>query len=228
MLEKNISVSETDKQLLKTLLPLLGVALLFVFAGKFAVSQLTNINKQVSDAKKTQSILKEKVELLSMISHTSANSASIALVAFPKSNPALQVVYQLKTMASMDQLMLTNIKTSISEDFSNMTSLNTTFDITGSKDQVFIFAQKISEIAPLTFIQKIDVSESMGVYIANFTTKTYFSALPTKVPAVTSAATDLTSTEKELLNQISTLTRPVVYESLSPSVGEINQNPFGE
>ena len=163
-----------------------------------------------------------------MISSTAANSANTALFAFPKSNPALQVVYQLKMLASSDQVVLTNIKTSISEDFSNMTSLNTVFDITGNKEQVFTFAQSISTIAPLTFIQKVDITESTGIYMANFTTKTYFSALPTKVPAVTSPVTDFTSTEKELLNQIGLLTKPVIFDSVNLSTGGVSDNPFGE
>ena len=221
-------VSETDKQILKAIGPLVIVIILFLFTGKFALGQISKVTKQIEDKKKVQSVLLEKSKILSSISSTVSNSMNTALSAMPKSNPSFALMYQLKILSSSHQLALSNIKASVDENMTSMMSLNASFDVTGTKGQIFSFVKALGSVAPMTFVQKLDLSESVGNYTASITTKTYFSPLPTKVPAITQAITDLNSTEKALLLQINSLSKPAISEVISATPSAINTNPFGQ
>ncbi len=221
-------VTETDKQVLKAVGPLLAVVLLFIFAGKFAASQVTKMTKKISEEEKVKQVLTEKLKVLSSVSATVGSSANTVLAAMPSTNPSLSLMYQLKILSSNYQLVLSNVKSSVDENMTSMMALNSSFDISGSKDQIFSFIKAIGGIAPITFVQKVDLSESVGAYTATVTTKTYFAPLPTKMPAVTQAITDLSSTEKALLSQMNGLSRPVVLEINVSTPSAINTNPFGQ
>lgn len=227
-MDLKFQVTETDKQIIKTIGPLLVVIIIFIFAGKLIIVQITNVMKKISDENKIKSVLTEKLKTLTSFSMSSSGFADIALAAMPKSNPSLPVMYQLKILSSKYQLVLSNLKASVDENITNIMSLNSSFEVTGAKEQVFLFIRAINTIAPMTFVQKVDFNESVGVYKATIATKTYFAPLPTKVPAVTQAITDLSSTEKALLSQIASLSRLIVSGIGSPTPSSVNPNPFGQ
>lgn len=223
------NLSESDKQILKSVAPLVIVIILFIISGRFAISKVTDIRKQITDAKKVQLVLNNKLKTLSTISQNSGASANLAVMAFPKSNPALQLFSQIKILAGTNQLILSNIKSSIgSAEGDNLSFLNTTFDITGSRNDIFSFIFGTSGIAPLTFIQKVDFTENQGAYTANITARTYFAPLPSTIPTVTQAVTDLSSVEKNLLAELGTLSQPITFEVSYATVSATNPNPFGQ
>jgi hypothetical protein len=222
-------VSESNKQIIKSFTPLVVVILLFLLVGKFSIGQVANLKSEINKVKKTESVLNKKLSTLLAVSQTTTLGANAALSALPKSIPSLQVVSQLKTLASVNQVVLNNIKASIvgSTDPSDLSYLNTAFDLSGSEEQILQFIKSIDTIAPITLIDKMSLAENGGLYTANISARTYYAPLPTKIPTITQSVDDLTSTEKVLLTQISNLSQSEVVEPVYASGSAVNVNPFG-
>ncbi len=224
-----LEISENDKQILKSVAPLVIVIILFVIVGKFAIAQVTNLRNQISEAKKTQSVLSNKLNILRSISQVSISGTNAALIALPKSNPSLQVMSQLKFLASSNLVVIEGIKVSMAGDSSDSLShVTTSFNIIGPKDAIIAFVKSVDTIAPITFVEKMELVEDSGLSAANITTKTYYASLPTTIPTVTQTITDLTSSEKDLLSQIGGLSQSALEIPASASVSGINPNPFGQ
>jgi len=228
-LNGNMNVSENDKQILKSVAPLVVVIILFFVAGKFAISQVKSLRDQISEAKKTQSVLSNKNIVLRTISQVSEAGSSAALIALPKSNPSLQVVSQLKSLASANAVVMDTVKSSAPVDTSgDLVYVTTSFNLKGPRDSILSFVKSVENLAPITYIEKIGLSEDGGSIEAVISVKTYFAPLPKTIPTITQPITDLTSTEKSLLSEITGLTQPAFTEVTFATSGAINANPFGQ
>lgn len=223
----NLKISENDKQILKSVAPLVVIIILFVLVGKFGLDQINNIRNQINDAKKNQSVLSEKVNILKNISSVSVEAPADALVALPKTNPSLLVMAQINNLIANQPLLLANLGSSPpSESTGGMSSVLTSFSLSGTKDAIISFVENIDKIAPMSFVQKVDMNGSGNELTADISIKTYFAPLPKTIPTVTQAVTDLTATEKSLLTEISELTEVSLFDVATAS-GGINPNPFG-
>ncbi len=226
---QGLTVTEKDKQILKSIVPLLIVVALFIFAGKFAIGQIKNVSTQIKEAKKTQSVLSEKLKTLRSVSLVSASGSTAAIIALPKSNPSLQIISQIRNLASMNLLLIEGIRASVSEsDIGQMSYVTTSFNLVGPREAISAFVKGIEGIAPMSFVDKLSlVEDGSGGTAASVTVKTYFAPLPSTIPTVTQSVTDLTASEKELLKQISSLTQPVIDTGIVATVSGANPNPFG-
>lgn len=223
-------MSENDRQILKSVAPLVVIILLFIFVGKFGVNQIKNIRTNIADTKKSQTILTEKLRILKSISADAGIGTNWTLFTLPKSNPSLQVISQLKLLSSMNSVIIGNIKSSLSSaDAKGSSYITTTFKVSGSRESIVAFVKAIDTIAPITFVEKMELTESSGVNIANITSRTYWAPLPSTIPQVTQSVNDLTPSEKALLTQIGQLSFPIASDlTVGTSSGAFNENPFGQ
>lgn len=230
MSKKNegLTITENDKQVLKSTLPLFVVVLLFIFAGKFAVSEIQKINNQIKETKKTQSVLSQKLNTLRSVSQLSVSGTNAAITALPKSNPSLQVVSQMKSLASSNLLLIQDMRSSASDKSSSQVPyVTTSFNLVGSKDAISAFIKGVDTIAPISFVDKVSLTQDGGAFAANISVKTYYAPLPSTIPTITQTVTDLTASEKELLNQIGRLSQPALNLPVTATVSATNSNPFG-
>jgi len=222
------NVPESDKRVLKSIAPLFIIVILFIIAGKFAITQITNVRGQISVAKKNQSVLTDKLKTLRSVALVSESGSSIALTALPKSNPSLQVISQLKMLASTNLVIIEGLRSTVSDGSTDEIShVKTSFNLIGPRDAVTAFIKGVDTIAPITFVEKMDLVEDTGFGSASITTKTYFASLPKTIPTVTQPITDLTASEKDLLTQIGKLSQSVIDIPAASSTSGINANPFG-
>lgn len=225
---EGLTITENDKQILKSTLPLVAVILLFVFAGKFAFSQIQKINSQIKETKKTQSVLSQKLSTLRSVSQLTVSGTNAAITALPKSNPSLQVVSQIRNLASSNLLLIQDVRSSASDKSSSqIPHVTTSFNLVGSKEAISAFIKGIDSIAPISFVDKVSLTQDGGAFAANISIKTYYAPLPSTIPTITQPVTDLTASEKELLNQISGLTQPTLNLPVTATVSGSNPNPFG-
>lgn len=223
------SVTESDKQVLKAVAPLGIILILFVFVGKFGFSQISGVRSRLKEIKKTHSTLTQKLNILSSISGVSSEWANTTAYALPETNPSLQVLSQIRILSSNNNLVLSDIKVSTSGSGSKgLFSVNSTFGVMGTKDSILEFARNLDNIAPITFISKMQISESDGVAQAEINTQTFYAPMPKNIPGVSQAVTDLSESEKEMITQISSLNSPVVGDSFLPIIEGVNPAPFGE
>ena len=89
------------------------------------------------------------------------------------------------------------------------------------------FLKSIDTIAPITLVDKIKINEVGGTTRAEVSVKSFFAALPTKLPSLTEPLRDLTEAERETLSKISALTQPP-FTDIPPSQGEGKIDPFAE
>lgn len=220
-------ITQKDKQILKAAAPLLIVVLLFYIVSKFGFMKIKEIKQQINTNKKTISVLSGKLKILQSVSAAYSSGSDASLTALPDKNPTLSVISQLKLLASSSSVMISDVKSSLPGELADLSYVATSFIAAGTKDSIISFTRAINTIAPISIIEKIDMSTNAGYSEANISIKTYFAPLPKTIPTVTQAVTDLTASEKSLLSEISILTPPVFGEVVQTEGGSINQNPFG-
>jgi len=228
MKEMMDKISENDKRILKSVAPLVIIAVLFFVVIKVALPQLSSLKSQITGAKKVKSVLTEKIKILSSVSAMIGDNS--AIYALPKSNPALQAVSNLNLLASTNSVSVSDIRSSIANSgaVSNLSSVTISFSATGIREQLIAFIKSIDTVSPIMIVDKVDITDNQGINTASLTIKTYFASLPEKIPTITEAVTDLTPGEKALLSQISKLSPPLFIDASVGGVGPTNPNPFGQ
>jgi hypothetical protein len=222
------TIPESIRQTVIAGAPLLIVIILFAVVGNFGVSKVLKVRSEIESAQNTEQTLTQKLNLLKTLSSDAALKSGIVTSAVPDSNPSLTVSSQLKTMAGVNGVILSAIKSSVgSVNSSGLNDVNITFSVEGARQQVFSFLESVAKISPITITNKISISEVMGLVKADINVKSYWADFPKTIPSVTTPITDLTTAEKEILANISGLTQPIFTE-VTPSQGEINPNPFGQ
>lgn len=224
-----LGLTEQNKELLKSIWPLLVVIILFIVVGKIAVSQITAISTQVKDAKKSQTVLTTKLNTLKSTASITESGSEVALTALPKSNPAIMIMSQLKNISSQYPVVISNIRSTFADNnSSNLMFVSTAFDLSGKPEDIMSFIKAIDNIAPITVIQKISITSNVDFYTANIVAQTYYTPLPSTIPSITQPVNDLTAAEKDLLNKLSALSQPMVIPQANTSGDtSINPNPFG-
>lgn len=219
-------IPENIKVIGSSVLPLIIILILFVIVGNFAFSKITDLRTQIGDAETVGNTLKQKVNLLSTVSGSVANYSSSAAVALPDSNTSLAVISQLKNLAILNTVLLSNIKAgSETKDPSGFSRTDVSFDVEGSRDQIVTFLKAISGIAPISLVGTVKISESGGLVRAGVGVRTFWAAIPKTLPTSNQSINDLTADERSLLSTINSLTPPSF--SVAPaSQGGGRPNPF--
>lgn len=219
-------IPENIKAVLTSSAPLVVVIILFIFAGQFGFSKVSDIRAQIDKAQKDNSVLTQKLNLLQEVSSSLAAGSGVAVTALPDKNPSIVVLSQIKNIALSAGVTLGNIKAGDSiQDNSGLFRVDISFEATGARPQIISFLQNIEKIAPITRIDKIKINESGGAALTNITLKSFFSPLPTTIPPVTQAISDLTPAEKTILTNITNLTQPT-FVDLPASGGSGRTDPF--
>ena len=216
------------KQTLVAIMPLFVVTVLFVFVGNFGIGKISDLRGKITQAENDQATLTQKLGLLRTLSATAATSISAVTSALPDTNSSLSVISQLKSVALLNGVALTSIKSNIGPTSgSGLNEADVSFNADGTRAQLITFLDSISGISPITVLDKVKLLESAGTDRAGVNVKSFWVSLPKTIPAVTQPITDLSSAEKATLTKISGLIQPT-FNQVAPSEGGINQNPFGQ
>lgn len=229
-MEKSFTnITGKEKQIIKSIGPLLVVVVLFIFVGKFGISQISKLQSKIKETEKKRATLVQKLNILNSISQESAEWADLTVYALPRSNPSLQLLSQLRTVSSNNNVVLTSVKVSPGGGGeSNLKTIGSSFSVLGTKESIVAFCNGISQIAPMTLISNINLTDEAGMTKADITARTFYADLPKTIPSVTQAVTDLSTSEKEIINQVSALSQPIISETFTSSTEGINSSPFGE
>lgn len=219
-------IPENVLTVIKTFLPLVVIIILFVIIGQFGFGKITDIRNQIETAKSDQKILTQKLDILRKIESTGEQSSNLVVAALPESNPSLLVVSQVKLLAGKNGLMVSGLKASTPAVGTNgLSSVNISFNITGSRTQIESFIRGVISFAPITIVDKIKINESApGSSSGGITLKSYWAPFPTKVPAVSQAVTDFTPDEQQILQNLGSLTLPIFGQVPAASGGK--SDPF--
>jgi Tfp pilus assembly protein PilO len=214
-----MKIPENVVIVIKAALPLLVIIILFVLVGNFGFAQISQLQVQIENARKDQTVLSQKLDILRGVAGSGTASSNFVAAALPDSNPVILVISQIQLLAGTEGLTLSELKSGSPavDAATGLSTVSVFFDITGSRAQIQSFLESIDSFAPITIVDKVKISEaSPGVALASITVKSFWSPFPTKVPAVTTAINDLTPSEKETLQGVSNLTQPL-FSQIQPS-----------
>ena len=94
------------------------------------------------------------------------------------------------------------------------------------ESQLFDFAKDLNKIAPISTFNSASVTTGRGSSLIFMEISTSWTKLPEKIPAITDPVVDLTPEEKDLLDQLVLLDKPI-YTKLDPSFDNTGKdNPF--
>lgn len=219
---------ENTKQVIKSVAPLLIVIILFLFVGKFGVGKITGLSTKIKDSKRTQTILQEKLNILTSVSQTAAVNAGRVVYALPESNPTIAALSQLKNLALTNNLILKEIRSSNSSSDTSFSSVNISFSVEGARDSILAFINSIKTVAPIMLVSRAQLREGQDIAKADITVSSFWAGLPSSIPPVTQTVSDLTASEKEMLIELSQLNQLVYTSTNSATSSDINLAPFGQ
>ncbi len=214
------------KLVMNSVLPLTIVVILFIVVGQFGISKVTDLRNQIEKSQKDQTVLAQKIKLLESISSTVEEDSGASLAALPDANPSLIAISQLKNISTLNGIGISGLKSaSPVEDSGGLSHISLSFETTGTRSQIVAFLKSLSDIAPITIVEKLKMSETGGVARAAVTVKAYWSNLPKTLPTLTSPITDLTPAEKKTLESVNALTQPS-FVIVPPSEDAGKTDPF--
>lgn len=219
------------KKILTSVLPLVSVLILFLIVGRFGIGKIRVVRDQISKAQKDEKTLTQNLKILSTVSETiNGDKTSLVTLALPSTNPSLLAISQLKNLAITNGLLITTIKAGNEvKDNSGLSRVDIAFEMRGDKRAIYSFLGGIGKLAPIMLISKVKITESTGNTGANVTIASFWEALPKDLPATTELITDFTQKDKELLNNILSLTPPTISgaSDLPASQESGRVDPFG-
>ncbi len=217
---------ENVRLILNSLVPLIIVLVLFVLIGQFAFGKISEVRNKITKSQKDQLILVQKLDLLKTLGSTASSSIESVSNALPETNPSLAVISQIKNLAVQNGVVVANVKGGAEvKDNSGLSRADISFEVFGPRIQIILLAKTVSQIAPVTLMDKIKISENAGSARANISVRSFWAPFPTKLPALTEAITDLTADEKKTLGLTVNLIQPQFTE-FPPSEGGGKADPF--
>jgi hypothetical protein len=206
---------------------LLVVIFIIIFAVKIGMAQIRERRIKLNLSQKNESILTVKKNLLESVSADITNQANFAVAGLPSQNSSLLALSQIRSLAGSYGLSLSNIKVSSGGGSgSNLNSAEIIFDAEGSLNSLVFLVASLNNIAPISKVTKANLAFLGDLTRATLSVRTFWSAFPTKIPAVLDPATSLTEPEKKLLQTISGYTMPA-FINLVPTNPMLRSNPFG-
>ena len=204
----------------KVVLPLVVIIILFITAGQLGFGEISKIRAQISKTSNENGTLTQKIDILRNISEIGEAGSNTVVSALPDSNPSLLVLSQIKTLAGTNNLTISSPKGgSLNPDTKELSSVNISFSLSGSRDQIKLFLDGISSLAPLMVVDKIKIVESTpGISLASIVVKSFESPFPEKIPAISDPITALTSVEEQTLQELGNLSQPM-FSVIPPSEG---------
>jgi hypothetical protein len=194
--------------------------------GNFGISKVLELRGQIDAAQTQKNVLTQKLDILQNVNSTLGTAPDLATSALPAGNPSLLTISQLKTLAITNGIILTGIKAGTEiADPSGLSRNDVSFEATGTREQVLAFLKGINTFAPINVVDTIKMNEQSGLTKATTTVKSFWSPLPTKLPSVTQAISDLTPDERVILSSVTSLTQPT-FLALPPANTAGKTDPF--
>lgn len=193
-----------------------------------AFSEIGSLREELTKITKSENILKTKLDTLSVNQEEVTANVNYASSFLPGENPALLLLYQLKTSAAGSGLTITDFKVGAeTKDVNNFMKVALALETVGPFEQIINFANSIKTISPNAWIDNTELSFTGETLRASINVVSYWVPFPTKIPPLTDPITSIDTAEKEILTKISKYSQPS-FVSLTPMAPYENLNPFGE
>lgn len=214
------------KSLIKPIAILFSLIMVLVIVVFMGLKQISSLITKINESKESEVLLSQKVSVLEKVTKVISGDTTFLDVVIPSKAAVLYGLSQIKNQASINGLLVLNIKTSASTlDKNDIFKNQISFDVEGNSDSVYIFLASFSRILPLMNIEKVKINESSSVVRVATTLSIYSSQLPKTIPSVSSVAVDLSDAEIKLLNELTAYTLPIFIEPKAQE-DSLKEDPF--
>lgn len=214
-------------------IPIMGIALIGVMAvlvASFLLGKINELTAQSSVNSTQVTQLEDKLASLQRIDENQEilSQSESAYIALPDKNPAIFAVAQLRRFAGEAEVTLTKLNVtssgSSSEDFSQA---GIQFTAEGDYTNITQLVARLKSAAPIMNLERVKISQiATGTTEASVFMTTYWAVFPETLPSVTSAVTDLTQEELDLLSELATLEQPQFVNLPASATVSARPNPF--
>lgn len=218
-------IPENIMVIIRAVVPLAVIIVLFIALTQIGIGKISQVRSQISEARHNQAVLTEKLDLLRTVAVTGVQDSNTAVASLPDTSPTLSAMSQLKTLAADSNVVLRSLKSTGSNETFDLNNVQISFNIVGTKDAIENFLTGIKTFAPITILDTVKVSQSGDSFLGNIGVRSYWAALPTKLPSSIEQFNDLTADDKLVLSNLDNLTKPA-FLTLPPPSGESKQDPF--
>ncbi|MFV1917393.1 MAG: hypothetical protein ACC618_02865, partial [Patescibacteria group bacterium] len=171
------------------------MVVLVIVAFHQGFSRISSQLKELEEAKKIESVLQEKVDLLRQLEGEVLSQADISLIAMPEKNPSILTFSQLTSLATEKGLEITERKARPKfQEKSALSTMRISYSFEGNIDQIVDFLQAIKTYAPVTTVGKVDI-ELKEVLTGEVSLTVYWGDFPKELPALTEPIKNLDTKE---------------------------------
>jgi len=228
--KKNINLNELQVKDLKPavvpLLSLAGLIILALFSFNFMSQKVSAQKARLSSTKRNESILIEKRRVLAEFDAISTEEISALTSVLPDKNASLIMLSQIKRIARDLGLSFSNLNINpAAKTKGDIYTSQMKFDVDGNITSLIGFIKILQDYAPVKTIDTVRFINSGGLVRGEIALAVYSSPFPKKIPAITEAIKGLSTSEFELLTELSNMTLPAFTELIPESPGA-RTNPF--
>lgn len=205
---------------------LLAMVVLATIVFKVGVGRISTQRAELKKAIKNETILSQKQQVLQTLENNILSYADTVIVAMPDKNPSLIALSQLKTLAERNGISIGDIKIgSRTKDKSGTFKTTILLEIEGSLVQVLNYLISTESFAPLSVINRVEISSSGELARATISLTVFWVPLPTKLPAISEPVRELSANETNLITELSNLEQPIFTQVL-PAEPSVRIDPF--
>lgn len=224
-LSKKSSVSPNITTLALPIIYLVVLIFVAVISLKTGFTQITKQRRSLAAAKQSESVLNEKYSTLQDAQGFISQYVDPASNALPDGNPSLYLVSQLKQMTGVSPVVVLDLNLGKGTVAGDLSAVSVNFNIAGSVNDVISFYQELSKLAPMIIFNAFDISGDSASVSVETRAESYYSDYPDQLPPITQPISKISSSEMQILEEISTLTPPT-FTKLDPSGPFTRENPF--
>lgn len=206
---------------------LLAIILLLVVTVAIGINQISELRTKIVANQKIQKTLEQKVSTLQTVSDILSGDVTFLDIVLPSKGGVLYGLSQVKNLALNYQIGISSIKAGLSVPEGNGIYKNSiSFEVEGEEQNIYNFLLAFGKVLPLMNVDKVSLNKSQGLTQASISVAVYSAELPKNISAVTEAVKDLTTQEKDLLEEISTYTLPQFIEPYASKNESTRTDPF--
>lgn len=217
-----------DIQYLTKPISILGILFILIgFVISIGFKQISGLIDTTSELKITQTKLSEKLDTLESVRQVLNENINFVDIALPYKASVLYGLAQIKNLALLNSVIVSNLKAGslILED-NGISKNSLIFEAEGTELDIHNFLLSFYKSLPLMTIDKVKINKAEGITRATVTLYVYSAELPEKIPAVTESVNGLTTEDITLLTKLSGYIEPAFLEPKSNGNPQ-RIDPFG-
>lgn len=226
---KKLAVKDpTLKLVLGPTLTVVAISVLFFYLINFSYPIITGKLTEISEGKKTENTLSERVELLKIFREGILDDKSEEIyTVLPDENSSAVLISQFKEDLDRESLRLSSVEVVGEKEGTEIFKMKVVYKFsTDDFNKPLSVALALKETAPLTTVDKIKAAKDVNNSInAEVTTSIYWSALPDKLPSLTEPVVKISEEDQQVLDRVLRYRYPRE-NKLNPEINNLRNNPF--